>query len=112
MTSKQDIAQIAARINLGTWIASERQYADEKFGDREMERRWLVEDGFSGEWETMVMNCLSRVKLHGLDTLAGRQAAGKAIVTLLAMTEGAIQLFGPMPEPGLPSGTVEDWVRD
>lgn len=117
MGDPNDFARIAARINLGTWLAEERRrYADLKYDrDGEVWHKLLLEMsnyGYSGEWEVFVTNYLSRVKLFGLDTEAGRQQAGKLIVTLMSMLEAALQVHGPMPEPGLPSGEIREWVRD
>lgn len=105
------VRRLACRMNVAEWIAKERaEYADVKFGaDTEAIHKLEIEMrdyGYSGEWEVFVTNYLTRVKLMGLDTPRGRQALGKAIVTLLRCLEMATEIHGPLPKPGVPSGEI------
>lgn len=52
-------------------------------------------------------NYIKRAVMFGLDTSQGRQALGKAIVTLTHVLETAVEQYGPMPRPGVPSGVIE-----
>lgn len=97
------------RGELLAWIAAERAlYADIKFSD---ENRAFLVDAMRQEklgpiWMGFIGNYLKRAELFGLDTLQGRQALGKTIVTLLHCLETAIDEFGPMPTPGVSSGEI------
>ena len=106
----------SARSQLVNWIDIERTlYADKKFANGSDARNKLVaelqEQGFKldGDWYSFVGNYMKRAEIIGLEHAAGRQAMGKAIATLHHILETAIDLFGPMPEPGHPSGEVREW---
>lgn len=97
---------------LMVWIAGERAtHAGVKYGDDTPQWRALVEDmkahaHLDGEWDVFIGNYLRRAQLLGLDSLPGRQALGKTIVTLMHCLETAVEVYGPMPSPGLPSGEI------
>lgn len=52
------------------------------------------------------LNYLKRAQMFGLDTEQGRQALGKAASTLIDYMTHAIEIHGPMPQPGFPSGEI------
>lgn len=113
-----DLKRVAARLNVGSWIAVERrEYADAKYGEDTEARHKLKIDmqnyglAYDGEWYTFISNYLRRAQLIGVDTMAGRQLLGKLAVTILHALETAVEVHGPMPKPGVPSGEVEEWVR-
>ena len=97
---------------LKVWIEYERHgHANVKIsGDvRRNHHEKPLEDK---DWETVfnfVGNYIKRAELMGLDSESGRQAAGKAITTLLDFLETSCVMYGPMPKPGLPSGEIEPW---
>lgn len=96
-----------------TWIRLEKKrYADKKWGKDEGNRQ-LKLDGMrepgQAFWWGYVENYLRRAELLDLSTLAGRQALGKAVITINAMLEMAVEVWGPMPEPGVPSGEIKEW---
>jgi hypothetical protein len=96
------------------WVHLERsQHANTKYADGLEARNRLIEamqeGGFHADWERFIESYLDRVRLVGLDTPQGRQAMGKAIVTMMHCLETAVECFGEMPMPGTPSGTVQEW---
>lgn len=112
-----DLARIAARMNVAEWIATERrEYSDEKYAEETEARHKLILEtqnfGLDGEWMVFIGGYLKRAELLGLDTSAGRQALGKAIVTCLHALETAVQYVGPMPQPGVSSTDgAKEWVH-
>ena len=106
-----------AREHLREWIHVERTtYADvEKFSENHEARQKLIRDmadhGVSegSDWMSFIGNYIKRAQLLGLSTAVGRQAFGKAIVTMMHALETAIDLYGPMPEPGHTSGELVEW---
>lgn len=101
------------RQHVAAWVLDERtRYADVKYAEDGDNRAALIkamEDGDWERWTNFLGNYIKRAELFGLDTLSGRQALGKAIVTGLHFLETAVQVHGPMPRPGKPSGEVEPW---
>jgi hypothetical protein len=65
-------------------------------------------DGLAGPWIDFIGNYLRRAELLGLDTMKGRQALGKYIVTMMHCLETAIEVYGPMPRAGYPSGEIHE----
>lgn len=111
-------SRIAARMNVATWIGVERrEYADLKYANGSEPRHRAMLDmrnfglDINGEWWVFITNYLRRSQLLGLDTAAGRQAFGKTIVTMLHALETAVEVHGPMPQPGVTTGEVNEWVR-
>ena len=109
---------IAARIVVGDWLATERrEYADGKYKrDGETWHRLLLDmQNYGlheqGEWFMFLTNYLRRAQLLGLDTPAGQQAFGKFVVTCLSCFEACVMVNGRPPMPGVPSGTIEPWKR-
>ena len=101
---------MSARDELLEWIATERAfYADVKYAEDGTNREALIADlryhpHIDGEWDVFIGNYMRRSQLFGVDSLPGRQALGKTIVTLMHCLETAIEVYGPMPAPGVPSG--------
>ena len=99
---------------IGEWVELERRlYADKKYADGESNREELVQamrEQDWARWTNFAGNYLKRAELFGFDTLQGRQALGKAIVALLHTLETACDLFGDMPQPGVPSGEIRQWA--
>lgn len=98
------------RVDLLNWIDVERmRYADGKYTDDK--RTFLIEalktEGLSPTWMNFHLNYLKRADLFGLDTTQGRQAMAKCIVSLMHCLETAIEEFGPLPAPGVPSGEIQ-----
>jgi hypothetical protein len=97
-----------AREQVAKWIATERaEYADTKYSEEAEARHKLILEtqnfGLDGEWMVFIGGYLKRAQLQGLDSLQGRQALGKAIVTCMHALETAVQYHGPMPKPGVSS---------
>ncbi len=94
------------------WVDKEREYADNKFRwQRNSQDEEISEDGFSddGFWYNQVTQYFWRANVLGLDNPAGRQALAKAYMTLGGAVESMIRVYGPLPEPGHPSGEVRKW---
>lgn len=105
-----------ARARVMHWIAEERErYADIKYAEGTEARHKLILEtknyGLDGEWMVFIGGYLKRAELIGLDTPAGRQALGKAVVTCLHALETAVQAIGDLPKPGVPSGEIEPWLE-
>ena len=104
---------LSARDQLRVWLAKERrEYADSKYDEQDENHRRLMLDmqnlgitEYSEHWG-FITNYLKRAQLLGLDNPLGRQALGKTIVTLMHTLERAIEVFGPLPEAGYPSGEL------
>lgn len=101
------------RQHVAAWILDERvRYADVKF-DRQGGNHEVIRNGMDeGRWDdvlSFMQNYVKRAELAGLDTLQGRQALAKAVVTGLDFLEIAVDKFGPMPKPGRNSGVIEEW---
>lgn len=102
-----------ARTEVNTWLYQERSlYADKKW-DSETHNplvRALAADPHQESEDRQYLDWIQdyflRAKQFGLDTPQGRQALGKALVTLHHMLECAVVAFGRMPEPGHPSGEI------
>lgn len=111
------------REHVHAWIDYERRtHADVKYGEGTQQRENLIADVQNNphmapsvkdiDFDLFIGNYMSRVKLHGLDTPQGRQAMGKAIITMLHALETAVLVHGPMPRPGMPSGNITEWEGD
>jgi len=110
--TSDDIALI--RTHLLEWIAIERrEYADVKYaedGDNRAMLKKAMEDGDWQRWTDFAGNYVRRAEMFGLNTLQGKQALGKAIVTLMHTLETAIEFYGDMPKPGVSSTDgVSEW---
>jgi len=113
LTHEERMARLANRFRVARWVAQERaEYADVKFAADGDNRAELVaamrSEGLAPTWIGFILNYLKRAELFGLDTLQGRQALGKALVTVTHCLETAVEIHGPMPRPGVPSGEIED----
>lgn len=69
---------------------------------------WVETDGIAedGEWWRQITQYIQRARLFGLDSLQGRQALVKATMTIRGCVEASVRVYGPLPEPGHPSGTI------
>ncbi len=68
-----------------------------------------MQDGDWERWADFTGNYLQRAVIFGFDSEKGRQALGKACVTILHTLETAIEIYGDMPKPGVTSGEIETW---
>lgn len=93
------------------WLARERRdYAQGKWTPPEAakaHRDCVIGEGPT-TWHDWAGNYVKRAAMFGLNTPQGRQALGKAIVTLIHVLETAVEEFGPMRKPGVPSGVIEE----
>lgn len=103
-----------ARTDVNTWVYQERtRYADKKWDSKTHDPliRALRDDPHQEsegrQYLDWIQDYFLRMKQFGLDTPQGRQAAGKALVTLHHMLESAVVAFGRMPNPGHPSGEIQ-----
>lgn len=89
------------------WLSGERSYTIGKFGldaDNEHIAEFVALGVEEGWWDQQFANYLHRAKVLGLDTPAGRQAAAKFVATAVGFLEAVVRQYGPLPEPGVPSG--------
>jgi hypothetical protein len=108
------VSEIEVKVKLREWIEYERAvHASTKYSEGMDGRKMLVEamktEGWGDTWQNFAGNYLKRVELFGIDTPQGRQAMGKAIVTLMHCLETAMVVHGDLPKPGLTSGEIEEW---
>ena len=99
---------MSAHVN--EWLDTEwNEYASVKWAEPGAEK--AHHDCVVGEgpttWHDWAGNYIKRAAMFGIDTPQGRQALGKAIVTLIHVLETAVEEYGPMPKPGVPSGVIE-----
>jgi hypothetical protein len=113
-----ELADSFARHMVARWIRIERdEYANKKYQPGKAEYaarlRDIQENGLNPNSTEMVflLNYLKRAELLGVETLAGRQAFGKFVVTATAMFERIFLAFGMLPTPGVPSGEVTPWKK-
>lgn len=101
-----------AKGMLKAWVEHERSgWANVKISG-EVRRENHIKPVLEKDWETIfnfVGNYIKRAEMFGLDTPKGRQAAGKAVTTLLDFIETSMVAYGGMPEPGLNSGEIREW---
>lgn len=57
-----------------------------------------------------ILNYVKRAELFGLDTPQGRQALGKAGVTIVNYLTYLGEAGLAMPAPGVPSGEIKEWA--
>lgn len=103
-----------AREHLREWLQIERtEYADKKYNYNEGGQQFLLDalrnEGLGDTWMNFILNYLKRAELQGIQTPQGRQQLGKTIVTLMSCLEKSIEIYGPMPKPGINSGVIEVW---
>jgi hypothetical protein len=89
------------------WLVRERNYQLAKFGTGRDDAN-TVESGLSedGWWTRQLAMYYHRARLLQLDNVRGRQALAKYVATACGLLESAARVHGPLPEPGVPSGTV------
>jgi hypothetical protein len=112
VSDSSEVGQGEAHEHFMKWVDQERQYAAEKFrGQRDGHDEQMVKDGFSNDsfWQNQVTQYFWRANVLGLDNPSGRQALAKAYMTLGGAVESMIRSYGPLPEPGHPSGEVREW---
>lgn len=91
------------------WLDSElRNYVFTKFdpkADAEHVYEFTNSEIGTDTWfDIQLHQYLDRAKLIGLDTSNGRQALGKFVATAMGMLIAAVDKYGELPEPGVPSG--------
>lgn len=118
------------RHHFYAWKAQEEHYAEEKFAE-EYDQRTTDHDAswgplgndFGTWWHRQIGNYLMRAARYmdgitedtrpedaqELRQLAA-QAVAKAAMTAQGCAESMIRTFGPMPKPGLSSGSIEPWA--
>lgn len=100
----------SANVEVIHWLAQEmHDYARAKWSwpsAAKAHRDCVVGEGPT-TWHDWAGNYIKRAAMFGLDSPQGRQALGKAIVTLVHVLETVVEEYGPMPRPGVPSGVVE-----
>lgn len=101
---------VSANAAVIYWLAQERRdYAHGKWSTPEAEAAHLACVLLTGPttWHDWAGNYIKRAAMFGLDSPQGRQALGKAVVTLMHVLETAVEEYGPMPRAGVPSGVIE-----
>lgn len=96
-----------------TWMNAEWEgHASTKYGEdaagHDINTKAIAEMDYDRMFN-FVRNYLKRVELFGVDTLQGKQALGKAAVTLMDFVERTMEIHGEFPQPGLPSGEIQPW---
>lgn len=103
------MSQSRERLHVRQWVRREREYADAKFDDQrighdeEMRQYGIEEDGF---WIRQILQYFDRAQVLGLDNPLGRQAMGKAYMTLGGFLESMVRVYGLLPPGGVPSGEL------
>lgn len=102
-----------ARARIRDWVRIERTtYADGKYAaaNHDQIHKAIAELNYAETLDGFLATYITRAKVLGLDTPAGRQALGKAATTLLDFLEHAVVAHGDMPKPGLASGEIQEWA--
>lgn len=87
------------------WLTEERTYQVQKFGvEFDDSQTTRGPQGLDSPWFLRLGNYVQRSVLFGLESAQGRQALAKAAATCAAWVESAVRLYGPLPQPGVPSG--------
>lgn len=109
------------RATVMRWMLAEWGYANAKFGlledcdqrhghDESMRRHGFTSELSEAFWFRQVTQYFKRAELMGVDSLPGRQALMKSLMTLFDACSSMIRVHGLPPEPGHPSGEVHLWV--
>lgn len=100
-----------ARRRVAQWLRLERSlYSDPKWHEGDNEANAIGHMETNQEWWfNYVDRYLNQANLQGLDTIQGRQAAAKGLVTLTALVETAVLVHGDLPKPGVTSGEIIEW---
>lgn len=99
------------------WLVYEREYTLDKFGKDQDQRHvkefheLRTESSADNWWDQQLENYYHRFQVLGLDTPNGRQALAKFVSTALGMLTAAVQVYGPLPEPGVSSGENLDKLK-
>lgn len=88
------------------WLNAEREAYQTKKFNYEDEQVTKVYD--TDYWTQQFDSYIQRLPIFGLDTPQGKQAALKLAATAVALCEHLSET-GPLPMPGVPSGTLEEW---
>lgn len=102
-----------SRRHVFVWMQRETVYASNKFkGQRDSHDESLRKEQISDDawWYRQIHQYIDRARLQGLDTPQGRQQLAKALMTMRGCVESSVRVFGPLPEPGVPSGEIREWV--
>lgn len=106
------LSDIKAFEHVISWLRGERYYTLEKFGssqDKQHVRDFedKEKDNEIAWWTQQLRNYFYRAWVLGLDTPVGRQALAKFVSTGAGMLAAAVQEYGELPKPGVPSGEIE-----
>ena len=110
------------RAVLLDWIAQEFKYADSKFNDeRNGHDNEMLKRDFDF-WQRQIVQYIDRARefITASDVfdsedekreleMRAQQAVAKALMTCFGCSESMLRVFGPMPKPGVPSGTIKKW---
>lgn len=99
-----------AKQHVAAWLEAELElYSGPKYPEEETRR---AVEGNVEDWGTVedrVGMYMRRATILGFDNPRGRQALAKGLRTLLTLTERVVEMHGPLPKPGVPSGEISDW---
>jgi hypothetical protein len=109
---KADLATALQQVN--QWARIERRdYADKKFEQLRAKEIHIIDTDPHLESSPHIFHgigdYMKRAEMFGLDTYQGRQALGKALITIESLLCDAIVAHGPMPRPGFTSGVIQVW---
>jgi hypothetical protein len=110
----------ATRRHILKWIREEiakylyqpgAKYKDMQAQYETQDATWKSEGGFDEFWLPLISNYLSRAQdaFASNQPARGQQALAKCTTVLIDCMESSIREYGPLPKPGLPSGTIEPW---
>jgi hypothetical protein len=87
------------------WQDGELPYRSTKF-PLKLNREAMQNEGIGpgSLWWDQIVGKLERANTLGLDSAVGRQALAKCAAAVLALTQAAVDSYGPLPKPGVPSG--------
>lgn len=111
------------RKHLYGWIDLEEDYVTDKFDDqRDGHDESIIAHDIDEFWSRQIIQYIDRARafLHGAEhadsseakrelEMRAQQAMAKCMMTAKGCVESMIRVYGPMPKPGVSSGTVEYW---
>lgn len=113
------------RLHLYKWIEGEEVYVANKFdSQRELHDQSMSSaDGFEQWWVRQIVQYLDRAKQFlkaaeecvNLDDQAvlqykAQQAIAKCMMTTKGCAESSIRVYGTLPQPGVTSGEIHEWI--